>query len=607
MTWPAGWRQRRQSSPTSARTSSPAARLRRSRRRFRGLGGRGGTCVEGPGGAQRGRRGHVRGLGRLTVARRRAGRGGGRDSTHRPADGRPRRALTAAARKCSGPASPGACEGCARPPAGWGRAAIGWRKGARQELWRRTDHPSLALILALASAMGCGLGRREVVGRAAAHRERIRLGVGEHRVVAVTDVAKLTGCNCCASAAPADGGQHVGGLAIGRCTLVVFTGPGGRDRLNLAVKVGPGMSAHPFGPFDPGCAAWTACGCERTITRWSPRGASGPPTSWSVRWRSSTRRAEAPPHGHAGSGPSVDARARRAGAATWRAPGRPRPRAGGVRPAPRGRRRAGRGPCRAWAPTSFETGRPGCGSATPASRAARRHPRSPPWPRCPRSAPARWPGSSSSTGSRPRRTTSAGWRAWHVTTGSPRRRSLGARAWFTRWGAGSASRRRDGPLPSPAAPPDARPAGCTIHPTPPRAYPCVLGGTEFRSCTCPLVSSTPWPAPGSSSRPSSGRTPRRSSPTRAICGVLVVVFAVIAMAQPMARYLNTLLAVWLVIGTLAFHWASAGAVEQPHRGGGGLHRLAGAQPATADPGDGAPQADGVAAGRASSGQAGGRA
>ena len=43
-----------------------------------------------------------------------------------------------------------------------------------------------------------------------------------------------------------------------------------------------------------------------------------------------------------------------------------------------------------------------------------------------------------------------------------------------------------------------------------------------------------------------------------ICGVLAVVFAVIAMAQPMARWLNTLLAIWLVIGTLAFHWVSSG-------------------------------------------------
>lgn len=43
-----------------------------------------------------------------------------------------------------------------------------------------------------------------------------------------------------------------------------------------------------------------------------------------------------------------------------------------------------------------------------------------------------------------------------------------------------------------------------------------------------------------------------------ICGVLAVAFAVIAMTQPMARFLNTLLAVWLVIGTLAFHWVSAG-------------------------------------------------
>ena len=45
-----------------------------------------------------------------------------------------------------------------------------------------------------------------------------------------------------------------------------------------------------------------------------------------------------------------------------------------------------------------------------------------------------------------------------------------------------------------------------------------------------------------------------------ICGVLAVVFAVIALSTPMARWLNTLLAIWLVIGTLAFRWVEPGTV-----------------------------------------------
>ena len=42
-----------------------------------------------------------------------------------------------------------------------------------------------------------------------------------------------------------------------------------------------------------------------------------------------------------------------------------------------------------------------------------------------------------------------------------------------------------------------------------------------------------------------------------ITGVLAVIFAVLALTWSAARWLNTLLAVWLVIGTLAFHPASS--------------------------------------------------
>ncbi|MBS2031897.1 MAG: hypothetical protein JST54_28630 [Deltaproteobacteria bacterium] len=41
-----------------------------------------------------------------------------------------------------------------------------------------------------------------------------------------------------------------------------------------------------------------------------------------------------------------------------------------------------------------------------------------------------------------------------------------------------------------------------------------------------------------------------------ITGVLAVIFAVLALTWSAARWLNTLLAIWLVIGTLAFHAAS---------------------------------------------------
>lgn len=45
-----------------------------------------------------------------------------------------------------------------------------------------------------------------------------------------------------------------------------------------------------------------------------------------------------------------------------------------------------------------------------------------------------------------------------------------------------------------------------------------------------------------------------------ILGVLIVVFALIAMAQPMARWLNTLAAIWLFFSTLAISHMSQATV-----------------------------------------------
>ena len=45
-----------------------------------------------------------------------------------------------------------------------------------------------------------------------------------------------------------------------------------------------------------------------------------------------------------------------------------------------------------------------------------------------------------------------------------------------------------------------------------------------------------------------------------ICGVLVVIFALIGMAVPWVRYLNTLLAIWLFISAWALPMAQVGTV-----------------------------------------------
>jgi hypothetical protein len=45
-----------------------------------------------------------------------------------------------------------------------------------------------------------------------------------------------------------------------------------------------------------------------------------------------------------------------------------------------------------------------------------------------------------------------------------------------------------------------------------------------------------------------------------VCGVLAVVFGVMSLTRPAAAWLNTLLSLWLVIGTLAFHWKTPATV-----------------------------------------------
>src|SRR5262249_23577561 len=45
-----------------------------------------------------------------------------------------------------------------------------------------------------------------------------------------------------------------------------------------------------------------------------------------------------------------------------------------------------------------------------------------------------------------------------------------------------------------------------------------------------------------------------------ICGVLCVIFALVAMAVPWVRYLNTLLAIWLFISAWALPSVSAGTI-----------------------------------------------
>ncbi|HZU84437.1 MAG TPA: SPW repeat protein [Polyangiaceae bacterium] len=45
-----------------------------------------------------------------------------------------------------------------------------------------------------------------------------------------------------------------------------------------------------------------------------------------------------------------------------------------------------------------------------------------------------------------------------------------------------------------------------------------------------------------------------------ICGVLVVIFALVSMAVPWVRYLNTLLAIWLFISAWALPTAHAGTI-----------------------------------------------
>jgi len=43
-----------------------------------------------------------------------------------------------------------------------------------------------------------------------------------------------------------------------------------------------------------------------------------------------------------------------------------------------------------------------------------------------------------------------------------------------------------------------------------------------------------------------------------ICGILVVVFAAMALAYPAVRYLNTILGIWLIVAGCALHHVASG-------------------------------------------------
>ena len=83
--------------------------------------------------------------------------------------------------------------------------------------------------------------------------------------------------------------------------------------------------------------------------------------------------------------------------------------------------------------------------------------------------------------------------------------------------------------------------GPAVQGAPPRIINVILG-------VCLFISAFVWP-----------HTQAQMTNTW-ICGVLVVIFALIGMAVPWVRYLNTLLAIWLFISAWALPTANVGTV-----------------------------------------------